>query len=430
MLPVRKHFAIKFLTRPVLRWLENLIEFNQWGYVQEPMTLIQRSDSSLFREIEEVKTILEANGFERVFFVCDQSAYVGSGADTALEPVLQGLSSIRFSEFELNPKIEDIQKGVDQFRSFNPDLVIALGGGSAIDVAKAIAFVGGFQDGSANDLILNQRDSNGSTVPILAIPTTAGTGSEATHFAVVYIENEKHSLASQCILSKYVVLDYRLTKSLPKHVTAASGLDALCQSIESLWSVGGTDESRSYAADALKLAWNSLEQVTNNPKDEFRKSISEASYLAGKAINISKTTGPHALSYKLTSDLGVPHGFAVGVFLAPFLLYNSKVTPNDCNDVRGSSYSKEQIDHILEVTQCQDENEFCQKFLRLLKQIGAPVFLSDIGISTAEEVEQFVGKANFQRLSNNPRKVLKEEFAKHLLEFNRRYGCILESQNN
>ena len=394
------------------------------------MTLIQRSENSLFREIGEVKAVLETNGFQRVFFVCDQSAYLGSGADAQLEPILQGLTSIRFSEFELNPKIEDIQQGVDLFRSFNPDLVIALGGGSAIDAAKAISFVGSYQVGSAKKMILNQRASDCSPVPILAIPTTAGTGSEATHFAVVYVDNEKHSLASQQILPKYVVLDFQLTRSLPKHVTAASGLDALCQSIESLWSVGGSEESRSYAVAALKLAWNSLESVTNNPNDELRKSISEASYMAGKAINISKTTGPHALSYKLTSDFNVSHGFAVGVFLAPFLLYNSKVAQNNCNDPRSFSYSKKQIDLILKVTHSKDEHEFCQQFLKMLKKIGAPVFLCDIGIATTDEVEQFVSKANFQRLSNNPRKVLKKEFSKHLLEFNQRYGCVLESKQD
>ena len=182
---------------------------------------------------------------------------------------------------------------------------------------------------------------------MIAIPTTAGTGSEATHFAVVYVDGEKYSLAHPYLVPAYAVIDPLLTYSLPAGVTAASGLDAFCQAIESIWAVGATDVSHTFATEAARLAVQHLRAAVQNPTDTARAGMCRAAHLSGKAINISKTTAPHALSYVLTAEYGLAHGVAVALTLAPMLQYNAQVTAIDCADPRSAIAEETTMKRIL-----------------------------------------------------------------------------------
>ena len=297
------------------------------------MTTIQHS---FFDSIDEVPSLLEAVRAKRLFVVLDEIAYELSGAKRVLEPYFQQHATTRFTHFELNPKLEDVERGIEAYRESNPDFVIALGGGTAIDLAKLIGSLA-VQPEDARDIATGRRPINVAGNPLMAIPTTAGTGSEASHFAVVYVDGKKYSVADSSLLPDYVVVDSRLTESMPRQVTAATGLDAFCQAIESIWSVGATDESIQYAAQAAKLAFENLSTAANSPTPTARHAMCRASYLAGKAINITKTTASHAISYSLTSLHGVPHGMAVAISLAPMLAFNADVSDADCNDPRGAT---------------------------------------------------------------------------------------------
>ncbi len=272
-----------------------------------PLTVLQ---PPLIECIHDVESVLEGLSAERLFLVIDEPAYRASGAEAALENYFQKRSTVRFGNFELNPKLEDVQRGIDVYRNFEPDVVIALGGGTAIDLAKLIGIIA-VQKGASNpqrsrDIAMGIASIEVVGKPMVAIPTTAGTGSEATHFAVVYVDGEKYSVAHPSMLPDYPVVDPKLTESLPKRITAATGLDAFCQAIESIWAVAATEESIGYAQEAARLAFNHLATAVNAPTPEARRAMSRAAHLAGKAINITKTTAPHALSYFLTSRYGVP----------------------------------------------------------------------------------------------------------------------------
>ncbi len=284
--------------------------------------------------IAELERILNYSPQNRLFFVVDDSAYAASGANAVLEPRFHHHSIARFSGFELNPKLHDVERGVELYRSANPDMIIALGGGTAIDLSKSIRAVAS-QDASAHAVVTGKAPIRESGPPLIAIPTTAGTGSEATHFAVVYIKNEKFSLAHPSLLPDYALVDPMLTHSLPSEMTAATGLDAFCQAIESIWAIGATDQSLGYAQQAVRLASEHLVSATCNPTRAARRGMAEASHLAGKAIDISKTTASHALSYPITSRYGIPHGMAVALSLSPMLAFNAEVTASDCSDPRG-----------------------------------------------------------------------------------------------
>jgi alcohol dehydrogenase class IV len=317
---------------------------------------------------------------------------------------------VRFSHFELNPKLEDVQRGIEIYRNFEPDVVIALGGGTAIDLAKLIGTLsvqkGAERSKCSRDIAMGVAAIEVEGKPMIAIPTTAGTGSEATHFAVVYVDGEKYSVAHPSMLPDYAIVDPTLTESLPKRITAATGLDALCQAIESIWAVAATEESMGYAQEAARLAFDHLAAAVNAPTPEARRAMFRASHLAGKAINITKTTAPHALSYFLTSRYGVPHGMAVATTLRAMLEFNADVTDDDCVDPRGATAVRERIARILNVlgTDCVDEA--CSAISSLLSLVECPT-LKEILVNG--DLMAVVDSANIERLSNNPRRVSREQ---------------------
>lgn len=336
-----------------------------------------------------------------ILAIIDQDAYESSGAYKIVDPILDRHPSLRFSDFQPNPKYTDVCRGIDLYRQQPPDLVLAIGGGTAIDLAKLVSSLSLGADPEA--IIRGQ-----SAVPIrasklIAVPTTAGTGSESTQFAVVYLGSQKYSLDHSSLLPDLAIVDPNLMDSMPASITAATGLDALCQAIESVWSVAANDESIGLACEAISIAMRDLGKAVVNPNPEMRLAMCRASSLAGQAINITRTTACHALSYWITSQYGVPHGVAVALTLPAILEFNSKVTEQDCNDPRGPEAVRARIGRILYSMQAESVSDACEKFWRLQKQIGCPLSLADVGITSAEAIDEIVQSVNLQRLSNNPR---------------------------
>ena len=182
--------------------------------------------------ILQLRKILENEKPGKIFLVFGKGAYEKSGAEAIISQLLAGIDVFQFSDFEENPKIEDIRKGIEQFRFFKPDLVLACGGGSSLDMAKSINALA-VQEGDPLDFVLKKKEFVHSPKPLVAVPTTAGTGAEATHFAVVYAGKTKYSLTHPFILPKYSIVDPQFTFSLPAKITASTGMDALAQAIES-----------------------------------------------------------------------------------------------------------------------------------------------------------------------------------------------------
>lgn len=364
--------------------------------------------------ISQVGSILDDMGAESVLLVTHTEAYENSGASTQLRDALTNRRVVSFTSFEPNPKLHDAERAIELLKSSPCDAVLAVGGGSAIDMAKLICIFAA-QETSPREAIADSTNLKPKTLPFIAIPTTAGTGSEATHFAVVYVDGKKVSIAHPSLLPDFSILDPELTNNLPRKLTAVTGLDALCQGIESLWSVQSTDKSKAYAREAVKLAWNHLESAVLAPTGESRLAMCRASHLAGRAINISKTTAPHAISYFITSHCGVPHGHAVALTLGPMLIYNSEVSADDVGDPRGVAYVQRTVDEILQILGFRSAEEAAHEFSRLMKSIGCPTQLKDIGQFDADILRQIADNVNLERLKNNPR-TLERNSLERLLE--------------
>ena len=362
-----------------------------------------------FTALSDLGRYLTDLRFQSIFLVVDRVACDAAGVFPQLAPFLKGRHVVEFNQFVENPRLEHIRKGIDVFRGSDPDLVIAIGGGTAIDAGKLICCFAN-QAASPERII---SDSNliscDSGTPLVAIPTTAGSGSEATHFAVVYVDDVKFSLAHESILPDLSVVDPTLTYSMPPRLTAVTGLDVLCQGIESMWSVNSTRESYDYGVEALELAVDNLHAAVHEPTPTVRAAMSRAANLAGKAINISKTTAPHAVSYAITMNFGVPHGHAVALTLAPFLRFNRHVTPSDVTDRRGVSHVNKVLNHVLEKLGCATAQEAQGAIQSLMESIGCETRLSNVGVTSDAQRLRIAQSVNAARLSNNPRAIAEHD---------------------
>lgn len=369
-----------------------------------------------FNSINNLKGILTQHKPSNIFLVTGRASYEKCGAKGIIEPMLAGYKVTHFYDFEVSPKLKDIEKGIKIFKENNCDFVIAIGGGSVMDVAKAIRLFSA-NDEKPEDYLKKKMDVENNGKPLVAIPTTAGSGAEATHFAVVFVDKIKYSPAYEFMQPDCAIVDPSFTMTLPKYQTACTGMDALAQGIESYWCINSTDESKQYAREAIKLAMENLRDAVNNPSEKAREAMAKAAHLGGKAINITKTTASHSISYPITSYFKVPHGHAVALTLAQMLVYNSKVTEEDVTDERGADYVKEIINEIVTILGADNVENAAEKITNLMKDIDLRTKLSELGIKTDEDIEIIIKNGfNPQRVKNNPRKLTEDALRKILAD--------------
>lgn len=335
---------------------------------------------------DRLTDILRQVEAERILLVRGRKSFESCGAASVLDEVQKnsGIECLEFLDFSVNPKIEDVRKGLDYCKEKNVDAILAIGGGSAIDTAKLIKFY--------------MSTDYGNTIPLVAVPTTAGTGAEATHFSVCYIDGEKQSIADPLILPNYAVIYPPFTYRNDAYLTACTGFDAVAQAIESYWSVRSSEESREFSIKALGLLWKQLPALMNNlSNEELRQAVAEGAYYAGRAINITTTTAAHAFSYKFTQLYSYPHGHAVAITFPFFFELNLNV-----ENVRSEIDKNEYRERMSVLTDLlgYDVNKYgsLQEFMKQ--------YIQSIGLSarpfTKEELKPVIESFNEQRAKNNP----------------------------
>ena len=196
--------------------------------------------------------ILKSIKPNNILVVTGEKSFDDSNIASRLMPLLSEYKVQRYSGFSSNITVEDLNKGIEITRQFMPDIIIAIGGGSVIDMAKQINIFSK-HDNIPNIIINNQKKLGDKLCPLVAIPTTTGTGSEETHFAVIYIDKKKYSVANKEMIPEYKIIDSSLSHSMPIKLQASCGFDALSQSVESYWSIKSSEESRRYSMESIKL---------------------------------------------------------------------------------------------------------------------------------------------------------------------------------
>ncbi len=335
------------------------------------------------------------HGLEKILLVCGRSiekqnihAYFETLHDRL------GTEIVRFMDFTPNPRYEAVRKGVAIFRQEGCRGIIAVGGGSAMDVAKCIKLYSTMKgDGAEGDFLHQKIVSN--DIPFLAMPTTAGTGSEATRFAVIYYEGAKQSVTDESCIPETVLLDSSVLNSLPLYQKKSTMMDALCHSIESYWSVNSTEESKAYSGEAIRVILKYMDSYLNNEEAGNRGMLLTA-HTAGKAINISQTTAGHAMCYKITSLFGCAHGHAAALcdrMLFGWMAENTEL----CIDPRGKEYLKRTLDEIGQAMGCKTAMEGAEKFRKIFDRLDL-----EVPQATEEQFAVLSGTVNPDRLKNHP----------------------------
>jgi len=340
--------------------------------------------------IQKIHSILEQIGSKKFMLVCGNSLFS--------LPIYSEIEAIKipcviFKEFSPNPKYEDICKGVALFKRERCDAIVAVGGGSPIDIAKCIKLYS-TMDESRNYL---EQTCCHSDVPLIAVPTTAGTGSEATPYAVIYYQGVKQSITHECILPDYAILEPRVLERLPLYQKKCTLLDALCQALESWWSVKSNEESKASAKRATEAIVRHYRAYLEGDPHALEP-IMIASNDAGKAIYHTATTAPHAMSYKLTTTYGFPHGHSVALCFPKVWAYMLRHM-DQCSDCRGRAYLQQIFEEMAKSLGCNTPEEAVIFFESLLKQLEIS---SPVAHDREQELDQLTQDINLERLNKTP----------------------------
>ncbi len=312
-------------------------------------------------------------------------------------------SSIEYSVFSMpmgEPKSEDVEAAARQAAESGCGAIVAFGGGSALDAAKAVALLLANPGNSVSDLE-DAAHMNPRTMPLVAVPTTAGTGSEATTVTVITdtVRHVKRLLVHESLMPDLAIIDACLMLGVPQNVTAATGMDALTHAIEAYVATGATSMTQALAYRAISLIGEALPIVVGNGNDvAARESMALASYMAGIAFSNAGLGLCHAMSHQIGANYGVPHGVANAIMLPSVMHYNQLVCKKRFPEI-GLALTGRMMD-AAETVQCVQQ---------LIIELDLPANLVEAG-ARKEDFAHFAEAAlKDPCLASNPRTAGKDQ---------------------
>lgn len=356
------------------------------------------------------------NEFEarRVAIVGDKALAEIGLIDTVCS-YLDGYETGIFADIEPYPSLATMESALRFVRDGGYGAVTGVGGGSAMDVAKAVAVLAN-KDGELKEYIFDdtlygknatkqKRDISTRGVPFVAIPTTAGSGSEVVMWSVIWdLEKKtKHSLSHPLMLASLAIIDPTLTLTAPSGVVASAGIDAFCHGIEAYWSVTANQIATCQALEAMRLIFRNLESSYRTKDIESCTNMCKASLLAGLALGSARTNSAHSMGYSLTQYFGVPHGAASAMFLPALFEFNF--------DAIG-----EKGEVLARMTGIKSGREGRDRIRQLMKSLDLPVTLREIGVRE-DDLPLIVERGYVPfRMANNPRHIDREAVARIVSE--------------
>lgn len=366
--------------------------------------------------IDNITSILKNDQVKRVAMFTDKGIQA-TGLFALPEAAVKaaGADYYVLDEIPPEPSYAAVQNIVDQFKASGADMIVACGGGSVMDAAKLASVL--VTDEYGVKELLDEPGRARKCVPIILIPTTAGTGAEVTPNAIVAVPEKelKVGIVNENMIADYVILDARMIKNLPRPIAAATGVDALAHCIECFTSNKANPFSDLYALEGLDLILNNIEKACDDPEAMAEKNRMQiAAYYGGLAITASGTTAVHALSYPLGGKYHIAHGVSNAILLAPVMRFNAPV----CQDRLAQAYDRCCHDTIKTCHTAQEKAEWIIGQLeRIVRHLDIPTSLKEFGVPR-EDLDGLVAAGmQVQRLlSNNMRPVTAEDARNLYLE--------------
>ena len=354
----------------------------------------------MINSTEDIKNFINDKNFKKIFILCGKKSFITSGAEIFFKKLLNNKEIKLFYKASELPILEELIKIINDIKNSKPDLILAVGGGTVIDYAK-IANVVDIRDNLKNLIINYSYPFKDRFTNLAVIPTTAGSGAEVTSNAVIYVDGIKYSFESELLLPDNFFLIPEFLVSAPNKIKASAGFDAIAQALESLISKKSNEQSVNYASKSLRISIDSYISFLNNPNLKNATEMSIASNLAGKAISISKTTAPHAISYPFTSLFNISHGHAVGLFFENFFKFNF----DNINKSETSFDLKKRFELIFNIFDVENINNFNSKISLIKEQAKLEDNLKKLNINVEKSSEKIIKGINLLRLGNNPVKI-------------------------
>ena len=363
--------------------------------------------------LSNITPVLKSEGVRKLAIFTDKGIQSAGLLDYPLNELKKsGVDYVILNDLPPEPSYIQAQKLVDQCREYNADFILAVGGGSVMDTAKlaSILMTG---DYSIKDL-LDDPSKARKYIKTLVIPTTAGTGSEATPNAIVAVpERElKVGIVNNAMISDYVILDAVMIKKLPRKIAAATGIDALAHCIECFTSNKANPFSNTFALEGLDLILNSIISACDDPDSmQAKLNMQIGSFYGGVAITASGTTAVHALSYPLGGKYHIAHGVSNAILLVPVMKFNEP----ECRELFAKVYDRCMSGNAS--TQESKSKAVIAKLDEIVKHLDIPKSLKDFGVPESD-LDWLVdaGMQVTRLLVNNRRKVTPEDARKIYLE--------------
>lgn len=326
--------------------------------------------------LEKVPLYLINNNYKKILIITDNNLYDIGLLDNLINNLNScKISFILYKETVSNPTIENVEDALLKYKHNECDAIIAFGGGSPIDCAKGVAARLARPKKTIKELkgyIKVRR----KTVPIIAIPTTAGSGSETTIASVIsdFKTKEKFAISDMALIPSVAVLDPQLTINLPKRITSTTGMDALTHAVEAYIGRSNTKETKTMAIEAIKLIFNNLEVSYNEPYNiEARMNMLKASHMAGIAFTRAYVGYVHALAHQLGGVYNIQHGLANSILLPHVLEYYGKSVDNKL-----SKLADETLDVSKDLSRKEKATLFIEKIKELNRNMNIPNKIKEI----------------------------------------------------
>lgn len=358
--------------------------------------------------LENLKTILQKNRTKKVAVFTDKGIQGAGLLDYPMAKIqAAGVESVILNDLPPEPTYAQAQALVDAYKASGADFIVAVGGGSVMDTAKLSSILA-TEAYTIKDLLDNPSLGK-KHVKTLMIPTTAGTGAEATPNAIVAVPEKelKVGIVNDEMIADYVILDAVMIKKLPRKIAAATGVDALCHAIECWTSNKANPFSDLFAMEALDLILNHIESACDDPEAiDAKNKMQIASFLAGVAITASGTTAVHALSYPLGGKYHIAHGVSNAILLVPVMKFNEPV----CQEKFAQAYDRcVHGEHTCKTVE-EKSAYMIQWMEKIVKHLEIPTSLKEFGVP-AEDLEGLVkaGMEVTRLLVNNMREVTPDD---------------------